>query len=46
MSLILCCVRTSVTKGPSEPSNLVHVEKVEYRLLPKRIRRVNNSRIV
>jgi hypothetical protein len=46
MSLILCCVRTSVTKGPSEPSNLVRIEKGEYRLLPKRIRRVYNCRKV
>ena len=33
-------------KRHSEPSNLVHVEKGQYKLLPKRTRRVYNSRIV
>ena len=46
MPLILFYMRTSVPKGHSEPLDPVHVEKVEYRLLSKRTRRVYHSRIV
>lgn len=39
-------MRTHVTKGHSELSDFVYVEKGEYRLLPKCTRRVYNSHIV